>query len=576
MAQTTAEVLLVVFGQTVKQPFYLTGLLYPQTWRVEMRYSDALKQHNTITPQSRPIPGREQDMVMNDAGGYVFETGSWAFLERFLLIGTEGGTYYVNELELTVRNAENVITCLKEDGRRVVERTIEISKSGDAATNNPALFVLALAMTPKYADEETRHAAAYALPAVARTASHLFSFVAEVDNLRGWGKYLRRAVANWYESKEVDRLGYQVMKYKQRQGWSHRDVLRLSHPRGASQEHDALYRYLTHDAHGMTDEQIGVGLPQIVSAANLAQHAETEEEIIKLITSYRLTHEMIPNQWKKSPRVWEALLYDMPAFAMIRNLGVMTARDLLVPNSNATRHVIETLLNPDIIKRARVHPVGVLKALKTYGDGKGFRGKLTWAPVQSIKDALEDAFYLSFDAVEPTGKNIMFGLDVSGSMYYGGMGEIPSMANLLCSEIASAMLMATYRTERHAETIAFSNTPTPFPVSRHDSLEDIMKRTRAMTFGGTDCSAPMIWALRNGINADAFVIYTDGDTWAGAMHPMQALREYRQKTGINAKLVVVNMKSRHHSFADPQDLGTLDVVGFSASFPTFLSKFVAS
>ena len=44
------------------------------------------------------------------------------------------------------------------------------------------------------------------------------------------------------------------------------------------------------------------------------------------------------------------------------------------------------------------------------------KGSLTWQPVSQITDALEDAFYAAFDAVEPTGKRHLLALDVSGSM----------------------------------------------------------------------------------------------------------------------------------------------------------------
>ena len=51
------------------------------------------------TPQSKPIPGRE--MVKNAAGGFVFKADSWTRMERFLILGSEGNTYYVGERELT-------------------------------------------------------------------------------------------------------------------------------------------------------------------------------------------------------------------------------------------------------------------------------------------------------------------------------------------------------------------------------------------------------------------------------------------------------------------------------------------
>jgi 60 kDa SS-A/Ro ribonucleoprotein len=37
----------------------------------------------------------------------------------------------------------------------------------------------------------------------------------------------RKAVGSWYADKGWDALGLQVTKYQQREGWSHRDLLRL-------------------------------------------------------------------------------------------------------------------------------------------------------------------------------------------------------------------------------------------------------------------------------------------------------------------------------------------------------------
>jgi 60 kDa SS-A/Ro ribonucleoprotein len=91
--------------------------------------------------------------------------------------------------------------------------------------------------------------------------------------------------------------------------------------------------------------------------------------------------------------------------------------------------------------------------------------------------------------------------------------------------------------------------------------------------GGTDCALPMVWALKNRVEVDTFQVYTDNETWHGAIHPHQALREYRQKMGIDARLVVVAMTAGGASIADPSDPGQLDVSGFDSSVPNLLSDF---
>lgn len=60
-----------------------------------------------------------------------------------------------------------------------------------------------------------------------------------------------------------------------------------------------------------------------------------------------------------------------------------------------------------------------------------------------------------------------------------------------------------------------------------------------MPMGGTDCALPMVYATEQGLGVDTFVVYTDNETWASKIHAHQALAEYRRRSGIAAKLVVV-------------------------------------
>ena len=94
-----------------------------------------------------------------------------------------------------------------------------------------------------------------------------------------------------------------------------------------------------------------------------------------------------------------------------------------------------------------------------------------------------------------------------------------------------------------------------------------------MPMGGTDCALPMVYATEQGLGVDTFVVYTDNETWAGKIHAHQALAEYRRRSGIAAKLVVVGMTATGLSIADPWDAGMLDVVGFDGAVPSLIADF---
>jgi 60 kDa SS-A/Ro ribonucleoprotein len=114
---------------------------------------------------------------------------------------------------------------------------------------------------------------------------------------------------------------------------------------------------------------------------------------------------------------------------------------------------------------------------------------------------------------------------------------------------------------------------TPLPISPRQRLDDAVATVSLLPFGGTDCALPMLYAQLEQREIDAFVVYTDSETWAGDIQPAQALRDYRRASGIEARLVVVGMVSNGFSIADPNDPGMLDVVGFDTATPQLISDF---
>lgn len=203
-----------------------------------MQKYQTLIQTRANTPQSAPLPDSGQ--VANNAGGFAWRVDRWTQLDRFLILGSVGGTYYVDERELTKQNLSAIDECLAEDGVRVVARVVEVSTAGRAAKNDPALLVLAKATAAN--DPAVREAAVEALPLVARIPTHLFHFVQYALVFRRWGRTLRRAVARWYQAKDDYALAYQMTKYQSRDGWSHRDLLRLAHVKPQTEAQQYLFK----------------------------------------------------------------------------------------------------------------------------------------------------------------------------------------------------------------------------------------------------------------------------------------------------------------------------------------------
>lgn len=524
------------------------------------------------TPQNKPIPGRESEMVKNNAGGYVFKTSDWSYLDRFLILGSEGNTYYSSGTQLTVDAAKNVINLVRSSGVDLVSRVVEISESGRAPKNEPALFCLALAMT--HGDAATKQAAYDALPKVARIGTHVLHLAEYVNSMRGWGRGVRRAFGNWYLSQTPHRLATNLVKYANRDGWTHRDILRLSHP-SATGVHQSLLAYAANKPADFTGTDIG-GFMEAVERVKSAD----VKTAVKLILEHRLPREVLPTELLNNAEVWEALLPHMGITALIRNVATMTRNGLLVPLSASERSVIEKVTDQEVLRKGRVHPIQLLSAYLTYGSGRSARGSNTWAPNPRLVAALENGFYQAFNTIVPTGKNFYLGIDISGSMT---MGEIAGIPGLTPNIAAAVMAMVTARTEKNSyiEGFASSNggmwstgaVMKNLGITSNDTIDSVRQKTTSQSFGRTDCALPMIDAKKRKIPVDTFVIYTDNETWAGNVAPVQALRDYRQAMGIDAKVVVVGMTVTNFTIADPTDKGMLDVVGFDSAAPNLISEF---
>lgn len=534
-----------------------------------------------LLPKVGQMSPMEVKQVPNSEGGYVWQVSDMGRLRRFLCLGSEGGSFYISERQLGLENAACISRLINEGkGEAVVQEVVDISVSGRAAKQSPALF--ALAMCARQDNKQVKKMAYNHLASVCRIPTHLFQFVEYAEKLSrgtGWGRAHREAVARWYNghAKNPRRLALLVTKYRKRNGWSHRDVLRLAH---VKPECDAIGAVLRYVAKGMeasknyylkdTADEATKSAFQLLGAFEAIQAAKDCQTVIDLVKEHKLVREHIPTEFLNEVEVWRMMLPHMPLTAMMRNLSKMTVIGLLAEGSSEEQHVVTQLSDVKLIQQARLHPFNILLALKTYQQGRGHRGKLSWTPNAAVIAVLEEAFYKSFKFVEPCGKRFCLALDVSGSM----TASI-SNTNLSCRVGSAALAMVTARTEKDYEVMAFSHDFVPLKITAEMSLQGVVSAVSRLDFMGTDCSLPMQWATKNNKKFDVFVVYTDSETYFGDVHPAEALREYRRRSGIwDARLIVCGMCSNGFSIADPEDPGMLDMAGFDSAGPQVMRDFI--
>lgn len=537
--------------------------------------SRALK--NNLNEQNRPVPQTKQadpTQIPNSAGGFTFQVSDKDRLTRFLVLGTDSGTYYVNEEKLTEQNVEFLVELINKDPDLVLNTTIEVSHSGRAYRNSSAIFVLALLF--KHADKSFKASLNQTLPKVARTSTHLFEFASYIELLGGWGRAKRDAVANWYTSKTPDELAYQAVKYRQRDGWTHRDLFRLSHPKGVNHN---IGNFVLGKPMISNDE-----VPTILEGFEFVQEQTSIKGVTQVLHIHRnLPWEAVPTQFHKSPELWKKLFENgqLQGQALLRQITRLSRlgmfEDMVFAHEYANK-----LVDEQMIAKTRLHPIQYLLALIGHTEGQiprsgaqtgwfGYNARQKdWNVSPVIRDALDAGFYKSFKYVEPANKRTMIGMDISGSMSSLAMG-----IDLSCAQVGAAMAMAVARTEPYYQIRGFSTEFKDLGISAGMSLQDVLARTENQNFGRTNCSLPMEYARQHKLEIDTFVVITDSETYAGRRHPHVELKSYREQMGVDAKLVVMGMTATQFAVADPSDRGMLDVCGADTSVPRLVADFSA-
>lgn len=522
---------------------------------------------NRIIPQSERVVPRQRG---NQTGEFTFTVSGEQRFDRFLVLGTATGTYHVSPQQLTGDNAEVIVGELMARGTAAVDQIVDVSVSGRAPKNDQALFALAVAGAAE--DPRVRTHALSKLADVARTPIHLFQFLTHLQARRGWGRQVRRAVSDWYLTQDTAGLAHRVVTYRQHEGWAHKDVLALAH---TCSDDPARAEVLRWAVTGRTKNE-----PQRVIADFMAAR-QPDADLPALIRAEgsQLSPGMLPPESLHDRGIWAALLDAdrLPSAALLRALPQLTTAGIFgsiglqgeqpstdpLPDDFDHEHyaalVTDRITDPERLRQARIHPLQALLAQRAYARTPGAHATLV--------DALDRAFHLTVGSLPPTRGRTLHAVDVSEAM------SSPTAGGLTCSEAAAALVKVSLAAHPSSLVTVFSRTLVPVTgITPQQSLRDMLQ-TFDLPAGPIDCARPMLFALENRIPVDTFVVYTGNEPRFGDIHPWQALAEYREASGIPAKLIVVALAATEFSIADPTDCGMLDIVGFDASLPKVIEDF---
>lgn len=545
-----------------------------------------------VVSVNQPIPGRESEMARNNAGGMVFVLDDWKRLLRFLILGTEGGTYYQSEKKLTTENVAFILKLIKEDGIRVIDTAVDVSINNRAPKNDPAILVLAMAAS--FGSIEVKRYAFDSMPKVCRTGTHYLTFADLANAKRGWGKLMKQGTAAWMLGKRPKTLAMQIVKYAQRNGWAMRDVARMAHIyHSPTEELDAIIQYIRRgefeaDINNIPEQWEGMRLiwaserAKTITPNNEALPAE-KSTMLALINNFNLPRESVPTPWLNDTDVWSALLKqaieNRSAVTMvIRNLATMTRVGLLTPFSEETKLAVNMLADQELLLAAKIHPIAVLTALMTYqsgrsehANGRGATARVvTWTPVPAITAALDKAFYLCFPNVQPMNKDVLFVIDTSGSMttQYATVAGVKGLSPV---KAGAALALQMLNTEPNVMCIGVDTAIRSMNLHARMSLAEATREANKAG-GGTNLGLALEYAINQHLAPDVIVIVTDNEVWRG-VQPVQLLKKLREQCGKPVRLAVIGMTATGATITDQSDPGCLDVVGFDTAAPALINEF---
>ncbi len=506
----------------------------------------------------------------HNPGGMAHVADDWTRLDRFLVIGSSNGTFYVGEEQHVLENLDVVRTCLAIDGPRLVSRIVEISESGRSPKQDPAITAFALASVE--GDVQTKRLVYENFGRVLRIPTHQMHFAAYREAIGGgWGAGLRRAYGRLFNEATPRDLAYDAVKYQSREGWALWDLLRLSRPTPIDPAHDALFQFIKN---GTIGEAIPADVAEFLTAVSQVKLlAEKPSEAANLISVHRIPREAIPTELLRHPAIWDALLPSMGITALLRNLGNLSKCELLENGSEAERFVVAKIQDRQVLQKGRVHPISVLSALKIYEQGKGDRGSGTWTAARRVVSALNESFYNCYSNVESTGKRIRVALDTSASMTHSGVLGMPYLTP---RELEAALALVLLNSEKEVDLLGFSD----FIVDLNDkirpstTIQEAMRIIGSFTPRNTFCSLPIKDAISNHRDFDAFISMTDSET-SDSAGVSGFLKEYRHQVGHRVTHSIFAFTATSVTIGDPNDPDVLNVAGFDAAVPKLLVDFMA-
>ncbi|RWM74172.1 MULTISPECIES: TROVE domain-containing protein [Mesorhizobium] len=354
----------------------------------------------------------------------------------------------------------------------------------------------------------------------------------------------KRLVQAWLEQA----ADFEIMRAAVGNDPSLADVVKMVHPKPKSASREALYGYLLGKPHDVE------ALPDVVKSFEAFKRYPSlpvPEVPFQMLTSMPL----ISEHWVQIAETagWQMLRQNLNTFA--RN-GVFEVEGF-------AEKLAARLRDPEEIRRARVFPYQLMVAFTT-ADAK--------VP-DVVRHALQDAMEIALGNVPSIKGNVAVCPDVSGSMASPATGyRKGSTSAVRCIDVAALVAAALLRRNPTARVLPFENDVVDIRLTARDTVMTNAAKLAAIGGGGTNCSAPLAWLVREKAKVDLVVFVSDNQSWVDASaHAHQGtatMQEWSKLKALNpaAKLVCIDIQPYATTQAQGQAKPKADILnvgGFS-------------
>ncbi|KAJ9576484.1 hypothetical protein L9F63_006697, partial [Diploptera punctata] len=475
-------------------------------------------------------------------------------LKRFLHYGRETPLYQPGDRfvhKYFERNNVNSIEALLADSKEIDAVTHIVKAYSDGYSAHPQSLVFALALCIRQPTSERLREAAYnAIKTVCKSPKDFFLFIKFAYDLArpqtGWGHGMRRAVIEWYLSKDAMELADCVTKYRGRHGWTHTDIVKLTHPKSTDIAKSAVLKYVVR---GLKEAKTEFGdKPEAQQVLNFIQtiedfkHCDDEQHAARLIETHSLSLEHVPAHFLKSKEVWNALIPHLPLGVLLQNLKRLGKLRYLKGNQPIVTKIVEALNNQTAIAESNLHPAQVLIALRNYENiAKPYPRQTTAVPVVKVKqplqphpkivEALGHLMASTFKLLVPTGLRYLVAIDVRNQMVHT---KCCHCNNVTPASATALITLCLVKVERDVTVVAFGTEGSmqPVPIDKNTTMEQAQNKFKEIPNGPVDLTQPLFWAKNLKKMVDVFIILTDSQVKQGKVKAAKALQQYRSVVNI--------------------------------------------